>query len=84
MKINLKCVKQTKAKLNLNPDCAEIEPQTPKRNLSADSKKEIRDLVPSLKEQVNKFSERLERMIEQRHQKEIVQQKDQTLMMQIE
>jgi hypothetical protein len=65
MRSNLKSVKDTKARLNLKKDIGELEEtEEPARNQSPDSPKAMNKLVPGLKDQVLKFSQRLERMLE--------------------
>ena len=80
MKRNLKSVKETKEKLNIKPQssaCEELQSEQAKeKNVKYVSKLKN----TGLREQVLKFSEKLERMIEQKHKEEVDAMKDKHLL----
>lgn len=87
MKSNLREIKQTKAKLNMNTDIGDLDESGPKKLV--DNEKEegsvtVKELVPTLKDQVMKYSQRLERMLEDKQKQINEYKKDMKLIHQIE
>ena len=74
MKANLKGVKETKARLNIKED----EPKEIIEPVISDPLER-----PSLKDQVNKFTKRLENMIQKQQKEEIERKKDENLIKKI-
>jgi hypothetical protein len=87
MKNNLKEIKQTKKKLHMNQDIGDLEETksvTKKEYRSDDEPLDVKAMVPTLKDQVEKYSKRLERMLESKQREITEYKKDMKLISQIE